>query len=105
MIVKAVVVEVILIKAGEGAEEILENLFGFDLVKEGESSLILFFGQVIFERLLTVFFEDEGVRLIHEDEEIWSVLNEFDVLLELFVEFSGNVQLVSLFIVVVVGLG
>ena len=44
MIVKAVVVEVILIKAGEGAEEILENLFGFDLVKEGESSLILFFG-------------------------------------------------------------
>ncbi len=52
-----------------------------------------------------MFFEDEGVRLIDEDEEIRNVLNEFDVLLELFVEFSGNVQLVSLFIVVVVGLG
>jgi hypothetical protein len=101
---KALVIQVVLIKAGEGAEKILDYLFGFELVEERKPSLVLFLGEVLFKRLLTVIFKNEGVRLIDEDEEVGCILNEFDVLLELFVEFSSNVKLVSLVIIVVMGL-
>jgi hypothetical protein len=104
VVVKGLIIQVVLIKAGERAEKILEYLFGFELVEERKPSLVLFFSEVLFKGLLTVLFEDEGVRLIDEDEEVGCILNEFDVLLKLLVEFSSNIKLVSLVIVVVMGL-
>jgi hypothetical protein len=61
----------------------LEYLLGFNLVEE---SFVLFFGDLHFERLSRVLFEDEGVRFIDEEKEVGDVFNKFYVLLELFVE-------------------
>ena len=105
MIVNAVVIDVMFLKAWEWPEDIKDRLFGFDLNEEWKSSFVLSFRKVLFERFLAFFLKDERIRFIDQDNQIGSVLDEPNVFLNLFVEFSGDIKLVGLFVVVVVGYG
>ncbi len=64
MVVDAGTLEGVFIKTRQGFQDVEDEFLGFNFTHEGKSSLSLSFSQVLFERLVGVFFKYEGIGLI-----------------------------------------